>query len=285
LGNLKGNLFAGLVLAITVIELFNYGMSLNDSPEDPRDAYREQPQIVSMLQQDEAKELSRARTRIGNQMIVKRNQGAYDRIQLIEGYDPLVLQRVFPDMANPDNSMDLMNLKWTITTGQNPGFVIRPSYLPRVKLYYQADVLPDSMALDRLKTDSTYDFRHRILLEEQPELPLGAEDANAKDSVTKFGSNEISASVTTSSNAMLFFSEIYYPAWKAYLDGKPVKLYRAFTSLRAVEVAAGTHTVVLRYESSAFAKGSIITIMTLILSFGALGFLIFRSKRRTSSNS
>ena len=122
-------------------------------------------------------------------------------------------------------------------------FVVRPSYLPRVKLYYLADVLPDTEALSRLKTDSAYDFRHRILLEEQPELPLGAEDANAKDSVTTFGSNEITASVTTASNAMLFFSEIYYPAWKAYLDGKPVKLYRAFTSLRAVEAPAGTHTI------------------------------------------
>ncbi len=283
LGSLRGNLFAGLIIAITVIELFTYGMSLNDSPEDPRDAFNQQPQVVDMLKKDQAKELSRARTRIGNEMIVKRNQGAYDRIQLIEGYDPLVLQRVFPDMANPDNSMDLMNLKWTITTGQNPGFVMRPTYLPRIKLYYQADVLPDSEALTRLKTDSSYDYRNRILLEEPPTMPLGPQDVNAKDSVTKFEGNEITASVTTSSNAMLFFSEIYYPAWKAYLDGKPVKLYRAFTSLRAVEVPVGTHTVVLRYESSAFAEGSMITIITLVLSIGALGFLQFRSRPRAPS--
>ena len=64
---------------------------------------------------------------------------------------------------------------------------------------------------------------------------------------------------------MLFFSEIYYPAWKAYVDGKPAKFYRAFTSLRAVEVPAGTHTIVLRYESSAFAMGSMMTIITLML--------------------
>ena len=120
-GNLRGNIFAVLVIGVTVMELFTYGMSLNDSPEDPREAFREQPTLVTMLQQDQAKELSRARIRIGNQMLVKRNQGAYDRIQLIEGYDPLVLQRLSPDMANPDNSMDLMNVKWTITTGATTG--------------------------------------------------------------------------------------------------------------------------------------------------------------------
>jgi Bacterial membrane protein YfhO len=278
-GQLRGNLFAILVIAVTGIELFNYGMTLNASPEDPRDAFRQQPALVTMLQQDEAKEFSRARTRIGGQMLVKRNQGAYDRIHLIEGYDPLVLQRVFPDMANPDHSMDLMNVKWTITTGANPGFVERPTYMPRTKLYYQADILPGSQALIRIKTDSSYDYRNRILLEEPLTMPLGAFDSTAKASITKYEDNEITAQVTTASNAMLFFSEIYYPAWKAYLDGHPVKLYRAFTSLRAVEVPAGTHTIVLRYESNAFAMGSMITIITLILSLGGLAILIVFGRR------
>ncbi len=283
LGQLRGNLFAVLVIGVTTIELFSYGMTLNASPEDPRDAFREQPALVSMLQQDQAKELSRARIRIGNQMLLKRNQGAYDRIQLIEGYDPLVLQRLAPDMANPDNSADLMNVKWTITTGANPGFSARTTYLPRVKLYYQADVLPDSQALSRLKTDASYDYRDRILLEEPPAVPLGALDPNAKAEISKYGDNEITASITTGSNAMLFFSEIYYPAWKAYIDGHPVKLYRAFTSLRAVEVPAGNHTVILRYESSAFAIGSLVTIITLVLSLGSLILLIVIERRSRPS--
>jgi hypothetical protein len=283
LGNLRGNMFAMLVIGVTVIELFTYGMDLNASPEDPRDAFREQPALVTMLQQDQAKELSRVRMRIGNQMLLKRNQGAYDRIQLIEGYDPLVLQRLAPDMANPDNSMDLMNVKWTITTGANPGFVQRTTYLPRVKLYYQADIMGDSAALTLLKTDSSYDYRDRILLEEPLTMPLGNPDPNATASVTKYGDNEITASVTSASNAMLFFSEIYYPAWKAYSDGHPVKLYRAFTSLRAVEVPAGTHTIVLRYESSAFAMGSMVTIITLVLSFGCLGALVVFTRRSKSA--
>ena len=283
LGNLRSNTFAMLVVGVTVFELFNYGMTLNDSPEDPRDAFREQPALVTMLQQDQAKELSRARIRIGNQMLLKRNQGAYDRIQLIEGYDPLVLQRLSPDMANPDNSMDLMNVKWTITTGANPGFVQRTTYLPRVKLYYQTDIMGDTAALTLLKTDPTYDYRNRILLEEPLAMPLGAPDPNSKTAVTKYGDNEITAQVTTASNAMLFFSEIYYPAWKAYVDGRPAKLYRAFTSLRAVEVPFGTHTIVLRYESSAFAMGSMITIATLLLSLGGLGALVVLARRSRSA--
>ena len=278
-GKLRGDLLAFLVIAVTVIELFNYGMSINDSPEDPRAAYREQPALVAMLQKDQTKELSRARTRLGDEMILKRNQGAYDRIQLTEGYDPLVLQRVFPNMAAPHASMNLMNVKWSITPGPHPGFAMRPNYLPRVKLYYQADILPDSQALTKLKTDTAYDYRNRILLEQPLEFPLGAPDPAGTASVIHYGDNKITARVKTTSNAMLFFSEVYYPAWKAYVDGKPVRLYRAFTSLRAVEVPAGSHIVTLRYESSAFAIGSRITILTLLLSLGALIVLLIRERR------
>jgi hypothetical protein len=281
MGKLRGNLFAGLIIAVTVIELFNYGMSLNASSDDPREAYRQQPQMIDMLKADQTKELSRARTRMGNQMLVKRNQGAYDKLQLIEGYDPLVLQRVSPDMANKEASADLMNIKWSIMQqGQSAGFGQRTSYLPRVKLYFKADVLPDSQALDRLKTDSNYDYRNTIVLEAQPSGTLGPIDPVATAAVTKYDESEITASVKTASNAMLFFSEVYYPAWHAYVDGRPVKIYRAFTSLRAVEVLSGTHIVSLRYESSAFATGSLITIVTLVLSCGALGFFIVRGKSK-----
>ena len=129
---------AAVVIGVTVIELFHYGMGLNASSEDPRETYRKQAQLVDMLKADQLKELSRARTRMGSNMIVERNQGAYDRLQLIEGYDQLVLQRVSPDMANVEASADLMNIKYSIMQqGQSIGFGQRQTYLPRVKLYYK----------------------------------------------------------------------------------------------------------------------------------------------------
>ena len=82
---------------------------------------------------------------------------------------------------------------------------------------------------------------------------------------------------------MLFFSEVYYPAWHAYVDGKPTNIYRAFTSLRAVEVPAGSHTIIWRYESSAFATGSLITLITLVLSGGLLAFFVVSERKKRAS--
>jgi len=282
---LRGQLFAAVVIGVTIIELFNYGMSVNASSDDPRDAFRQTPQVIDMLKKDQAKELDRARTRLGSEMIVKRNQGAYDRIQLIEGYDPLVLQRVFPDMANPANSMDLMNLKWSIASDKNPSFGERPNYMQRIKLYYLADVVPDSQALKVLKLDTFYDYRHRILLEEPLINKLGPLDSFSFATITHYSDNEIQATVKTKTAAVAFFSEVYYPAWKAYVDGKPAKLYRAFTTLRAVEVPPGEHKIEMRYESSAFATGSMTTIVTLLFSLGALTIFIVRDKKRVGRTS
>jgi hypothetical protein len=232
-----------------------------------------------MLKEDQAKEVGRARTRMGNTMLVKRNQGAYDKIQLIEGYNPLVLQRVSPETANPEAQADLMNMRWSImpaAAGQQADFQPRYTLITRAKMYYKADVRPDEQARALLKNDPAFDYRNTILLEEQPSITLVAEDPAPKISIPAYGTDAITVDVTTTENGMLFLSEVYYPAWKAYVDGKPAKIYRAFTTLRAVEVPKGTHKVELLYESEAFATGSMITIASLLLGIGVLGFLMFK---------
>ncbi|HYM36685.1 MAG TPA: YfhO family protein, partial [Steroidobacteraceae bacterium] len=281
--------FAGFPLAITVLlltgfELFFYGMGLNASTEDPRTAYREQPQLVEMLKADQAKELSRARIRSAHAILLKRNQGPYDRIQLLEGYNPLVLQRNAPQCVNSEITADLLNIKWSVVeNGQQAGFGQRPTYLPRVKMYYKTIVKPDEDAVAILKSDSSFDYRNTILLEENPSIQISAVDSSATATVISFETDHITGKVHTAANGMLFFSEVYYPAWHAYIDGKETKLYRAFTALRAVEVPIGDHTVELRYESSAFRTGSYITLATLIASVLAL-VIVSRKKSGGETN-
>lgn len=279
LGKLRSSGLAGSVIAVTIIELFSYGMHLNASPENPADAFAAEPKLVEQIRTDQMKEVSRARTRAGNAMLLKRNDGAYDRIQLMEGYNPLVLQRVSPEMKNQEGQADLMNIKWSIMMkGNQADFGMRETYMPRAMMFYKIDVRTDSLAQQVLNEDSTYDYHTTLLLEEKPSIEMGQVDPAAKATITSYEQNEIKLKVTTATNGMLWLSEVYYPAWNAYVDDKPVKIYRAFTTLRAIEMPAGTHNVVLRYESSAFQSGSLVTIATLLLSLGGLGFVIFRRK-------
>ncbi|MDP4221469.1 MAG: YfhO family protein, partial [Bacteroidota bacterium] len=215
--------FAGMPLAlavivVTAVELFTYGMGLNATTEDPRDAYRQQPELLDQLKKDQAKELSRARIRSAHAMLLKRNQGAYDRVQLLEGYNPLVLQRNAPQCVNPDITADLLNIKWTVEEkGGGANFVQRRTYLPRVKMYYSLSVHPDEEARKLLRSDSSFDYRNTILVEEKPAIDISKADSTANASVSRFEEDKIEAKVTTKENGMLFFSEVYYPAWHAYI--------------------------------------------------------------------
>ena len=63
---------------------------------------------------------------------------------------------------------------------------------------------------------------------------------------------------------LLVFSEVAYPGWQAFVDGKRVPLQTAHGILRVVSIPAGEHTVELRFRPWDLALG---------LLLGALGLL------------
>lgn len=265
-----------IVMVVTIIELFMYGMPVNKSFSDPRSEFNQNAEIIRSLKEDQAKELSRANIRIPDAMpFIKRNQGPYDRIQLLDGYNPLVLAEFAPQCANSSMTLDLLNVKWR---ANKQGLAGAETYLPRAKMYYNIDVRSSADVKNVLKTDSTYDYHAKLLLEEKPTLAIAAADAVPTVQIKRYEPNEIEIAVKTGENGMLFLSEVNYPAWKATVDGKDAKIYKAFTTLRAVEVPKGEHTIIMRYESDAFKTGSMITIVTLILSLGAFGLLSFKKR-------
>ena len=73
---------------------------------------------------------------------------------------------------------------------------------------------------------------------------------------------------------MLILSEVYYPAWHAYVDRQPTQLYIADHALRGIAVPAGAHTVEIRYESLSLNVGLAITLFAgvalLALTIGTL---------------
>ena len=81
------------------------------------------------------------------------------------------------------------------------------------------------------------------------------------------------------------FSEIYYPnGWKAKVDGAPVDIFRADWTLRAAQLPAGEHDLVMRFDPDSYRIGanvsrasSITLILLLLLSIVGL-FLPARKK-------
>jgi uncharacterized membrane protein YfhO len=90
------------------------------------------------------------------------------------------------------------------------------------------------------------------------------EDPSAdRVSITEYGADSMELESTTGAPGLLVLGEVYYPAWKAYVDGEPAPVYLTDHLLRSVPIPAGEHTVELRYESWTLWAGMAISLVTL----------------------
>jgi len=90
--------------------------------------------------------------------------------------------------------------------------------------------------------------------------------------MTDYKPNELTYKISSDNGGVVVFSEIYYPGWKATIDGNISMISRADYVLRALEVPAGEHNVVFEFRPSSLKITDTISIVALVLMF--LMFLI-----------
>ncbi len=136
--------------------------------------------------------------------------------------------------------------------------------MPRAWIVHSArQVSTGQEALDLLSAEQV-DPKETALLENVPPEMSQPEDPSAdRASVTEYGANRIQLQTATGAPGLLVLSEVYYPAWKAYVDGEPAPVYLTDHLLRSVPIPAGEHTVELRYESWTLWAGMAISLVTL----------------------
>jgi uncharacterized membrane protein YfhO len=64
-------------------------------------------------------------------------------------------------------------------------------------------------------------------------------------------------------------TDVYFPGWKATVDGHEAPIQQVDYLLRGVRVPAGAHTVEFRYEPASFTAGWIVSLLALIGIAGA----------------
>lgn len=72
--------------------------------------------------------------------------------------------------------------------------------------------------------------------------------------------------VQTPAAGYLVISEWYYPGWQVLVDGEAAELQQADVSLQAVSLAAGSHSVTLRFQPVAVPVGIAISLLALLVA-------------------
>ncbi|MCX7016334.1 MAG: hypothetical protein NTW86_27890, partial [Candidatus Sumerlaeota bacterium] len=102
-------------------------------------------------------------------------------------------------------------------------------------------------------------FQDCAILEGEPPrdwAPAAAPGAQrGKTWVEAYSCNRVVARVDAEQPGVVVLADAFYPRWRAFLDGRPTQVYRAYGALRAVHAPAGRHVIEFRYDTRPFVWG------------------------------
>lgn len=141
--------------------------------------------------------------------------------------------------------------------------------LPRAVLVTCPQVVPDHEAAWRAIHAAGFDPTNTVVLEDEQVTDQAsrssecrAQNGGGQISFLNYGLNEVELAVTVPVQAWLVLSDVYYPGWRATVDGTPAEIVRADYTFRAVAVPPGEHTVRMTFGPWPWRVGLALTLIT-----------------------
>lgn len=147
-------------------------------------------------------------------------------------------------------------------------------FVDKVAYVDDASAELDGLGTTNLRHEAVADKRFKEVLGES--LP---QDSTSSVTLTDYRPNLLTYKVCSARGGVVVFSEIFYPGWKATIDGKEEELGRVNYVLRALRVPAGEHEVVLSFFPTSIKRTETIAYIALCLLLLGLAYAIYRALR------
>jgi len=276
-----------ITVLVVVFDLFTVNWQNNFQSTSPLGEYSPRALLAPVQADQDA-------GRVYNEWRLPGNYGMFYEVEDIGGASPLRL-RWYEELAKavPEERLwELMNVKYAITwrgtllpdtevlyeepTENDTSYLHRLEHqLPRAFVVHRAVVLQGEPTL-QLLADPDFDPLGMVVLEEEPSLVLGGGEGavNSAVSIVNYQPTRITLDVECPSTGVLVLSEVYYPGWRARVDGREVRIHRVDHALRGVEVEAGPSRVELSFDPITLKIGGILSAATLLaaLALAARGW-------------
>lgn len=125
--------------------------------------------------------------------------------------------------------------------------VFEEAGLPRARLVGSAAVKADEEAVPYMLSPE-FDPVAEVVLAEPPPLELGGGPVGGEVKWLERGPDRLRLAVSSEQPALLVVADNWYPDWRARVDGEEAPVLRAYHTLRAVPVPAGSSEVEMSYE-------------------------------------
>ena len=210
--------------------------------------------------------------------------------EMIEAYISPEMQKTMKAVAEAGGDMtqvkgdslypvlNMLNTKYFIMPLQGGQTVPLQNPYAYGNAWFVDEVTYVNSANEEIAQVGKMDLRHKAVADAKFKEQLGQsvkQDDTSIVKLTQYKPNNLTYDVKSSKGGVIVFSEIYYPGWTATVDGQPVELGRVNYILRALNIKAGAHKVVLDFHPSSLKKtetvayvGYAVLLILLILGIG-----------------
>jgi hypothetical protein len=204
-----------------------------------------------------------------------------NRSQQIPPDDKVVNMHYVRSVDNP--LINMLNLKYIVDC-RSSTITERTAFVPRGYIVHQALVKKDSEMLDYMMGDE-FDPMKTVVLSSaigvgETGTPADMENEQEMCRVVSYASDEITVNARLNTPGFLVMSEINYPGWQAYVNGKVTPLLTGNYLFRTVFLEPGRHHVRFVFNPFSFKAGTVVSLVSVIGIIA--GFIILSRKRRLS---
>ena len=159
----------------------------------------------------------------------------------------------------PSGLMDFLAVSHVNLPGRITQWNFRPTHQPWVTSG-QKPVFADPHATLLALGSREFNPRQEVYLRPESRSLVTVGNASSPQIVTsELSSRRVRIEAESSEPALVVVAQSFYHNWRAYVDGQPTTLLQANHAFQALEIPAGKHEIVLRYEDRTFRLGLVIS--------------------------
>jgi hypothetical protein len=197
------------------------------------------------------------------------NLSALNGIASANNFDPLLTARYSRYIEAMEHSPQLLDLAGVRTLVKPMQIVTtRSTTAVQLRVVYQARMVNDEETALAAVTAPAFDPNAEAILESIEPSQFGL----------ALDPNRFTTQVMLDRYGWVVVSDVYYPGWRAFVDGQPQPTLRANYLFRAVAVPAGQHTVTFEYAPLSVTMGLAISAAAIVVWAGLWIFQVARLK-------
>ena len=108
--------------------------------------------------------------------------------------------------------------------------------------------IADAIEYSDLMQNPAFDPAETAILHGAEDSLAAEDDSSATATINAYTATEITIQVESNAPGYLLLTDAYYPGWQASINGDAVPIIRADVMFRAVEIPAGSSTIIFTYR-------------------------------------